>query len=35
MKCCRFNIEVSVPNVAVLVMELSFGFFPIHGQRAL
>jgi hypothetical protein len=35
MKCCRSNIEVSIPNVGVLGMELSFEFFPIHEQRAL
>jgi hypothetical protein len=34
MKCCRSNIEVSIPNVAVLGMGLSFEFFPIHEQRA-
>jgi hypothetical protein len=35
MRCRRSSIAVTIPNVAVLGMGLSFGFFPIHEQRAL
>jgi hypothetical protein len=35
MRCGRSSIAVTIPKVAFLVMELLFGFFPIHGQRAL
>ena len=35
MRCHRLSIAVTIPHAAFLVMGLLFGFFPIHGQRAL